>query len=662
MNCLLSSLSRLLLAGSGLLLSQTLRSEVISPNIGEMPVIEQLLVIEGQPTDVEIAPVLGDKEWALTARWDDNNQNSLNMLRTMAAAGMKGTFYLNISEGAGGREFAQKLSQEGSSVGGHTENHNFLTHLSANRIFREILFNRISRETDTDRPINSFAFPFGRYKEDSAPLAFERITNAWLRSGYHHNVYMNFILENPYMPENFASSGNQIYAGDREVEPEKFHAQMNRILDDPEKYQAKAPVISMGVHTWQPAAELAKLQELLPEYTTRDDFWVCNQTELAAYRLQAVRTQVVPKSEQANAYEIIRPAAAFAGNAVPLTLRLVGPKPDSVKLDGAALEVEATADPMVWLVNLPYPEDQQGPTLIDWASSGPGFKRTHVAAKFPDLEFTLNLTDDEGWELVLTNNGETELTDLYVTVRLPLIYENGVFNRQIDMLGAGETLQLDIPAGELASDDTLRDGSLFAAAQVDFMAKGVEGRLYSVYQGDVDPAPVSCIRDASVVAGPLEIEMVNEEALLPFSQLGAELLPVNETALGQWRAADPKLSQDFVRDRFVTYTTDRAWRRASAKYKRQPSYVLVAVEFSMDEAAPLTIDSDRPVVFALIDGAAMTLVGKKTTATPLDAGAHRIILCLDTEKRMSFSRGEPQHLALLVNGAPLTELTSPSVQ
>lgn len=652
------SLFRLLIIGGASLSAQVVTAEVISPNVGAMPVVEQRLVIAGPATEVEIAPVFGDKDWALTARWDDNNHNSLNMQKTMAAAGMKGTFYLNKSSGNTGREFARKLSEDGSSVGGHTENHNFLTHLSANRIFREIYFNRITREADTDRSINTFAFPFGRYQEEGAPMAFERITQAWLRSGYHHNVYVNFILKNPYMPSGFGSTGNQIYAGDRKIEPEKFHAQMNRIMDAPEEYKAKAPAISLGVHTWQPAAELVKFEALLLEYTQREDFWVCNQSELASYLLQVVQTKITQSSERSNEYELIRPTAAFAGDPIPLTLRLSGPKPDQVLLDGQPLEVAATADSMQWLVNLPYPAGKKGPSLVDWTSNGPGFAKVKRAEKFPDLDFKLSLNAAAGWDLSLENKGADVVTDLQIAVRLPLLYENGVSNHYVKTLPADDSLQLNIPAGSMSEDFSLRDGRLFAAAQIDFTYQGEEARIYAVYEGEVDPTPTASIRDLSLVAGPFSADEIQADMLLPLSQLGAELTTLNDSPLGQWRAADPQWSQDFVRDRFITFSPDAAWKSAAAAHKRQPSQVLVAVEFLLENPAPLTVDSERSVALALVDGQVMPLQGGKTAT--LSAGLHRLLLCIDTEKKMSFSRGEPQRLTLSVNGQPLTDLKSPS--
>ncbi len=133
------------------------------------PTIAENLIISGAPVKIEIAPVYDNKTWAFTTRWDDNNLNALNMQAAMAEIGLKGSFYLNGSREDTAAPFAQQLSTKGTSVGGHTTNHLYLTTANANTVFDEILFNRIERESETDTTLNSFAFPFGRFQERSDP-------------------------------------------------------------------------------------------------------------------------------------------------------------------------------------------------------------------------------------------------------------------------------------------------------------------------------------------------------------------------------------------------------------------------------------------------------------------------------------------------------------
>lgn len=89
-------------------------------------------------------------------------------------------------------------------------------------MFDEILLNRIQRESETDIPINSFAFPFGSYQGYPDQTAMSYITEALIRSGYHHCVYNRFVRSNPYMPDDLFSTVNQVVPGDRQINAEKF--------------------------------------------------------------------------------------------------------------------------------------------------------------------------------------------------------------------------------------------------------------------------------------------------------------------------------------------------------------------------------------------------------------------------------------------------------
>jgi hypothetical protein len=269
------------------------------------------------------------------------------------------------------------------------------------------------------------------------------------------------------------------------------------------------------------------------------------------------------------------------------------------------------------------------------------------------------MTDGDGWVVRLTNNGDSDLTNIFVSLRLPLIYKDGVSNHSVDVLPAGDRLVLQFAAGQIDADPALRDGSLFAAAQIDFTDPSGEGRIYAVYEGKTDLAPVVCLRDSSLVAGPFAVGAIEPDSLLALSQFGSQLAAINDSPLGQWRSAKSESSKDFVRDRFITFSSDAAWRTAAEAYKRQPAHLLVAVDFSLSELAPLKIESERAIVFVLVDGAVMPLSGWRTKM--LEVGNHRVIICVDADKRMSFAGEEPQNLLLSVNGERLTHLISPNV-
>ncbi len=573
---------------------------VTAPSI---PTIEQQLIVEGQPVEVTIAPVYGDKDWAFTARWDDNNTNHFNMQAAMADNGLRGTFYLNGDWGDYGEAFAQKLSEKGCSIGGHTCHHYFLPTLTANALFYEIFFNRIQREADTDTTLNSFAFPYGRYQDAAEPAAMERITDAWLRSGYHHNVYEIFILKNPHMPAGYASTGNQVVPGDRKIDADKFRQQMGKILDNPEPYRAKAPAISLGVHAWQSPEEMEKFKELLSEYAGRDDFWYTNQTEMAAYFFQAAHTEITPEPGQPGQYAVTRPVPGIAGGDIPLTVRLSGPEPEAVSLDGEPLDITPGKDPGTWLVDLPYPPYLHAPWKIDYVTQGPGFEgHGHTAAKFPDVEATLNPKPDGGWHLEISNQGQAPLTDIFVTVRLPLMYKKGVYRINMGTLAPQSSSVANIPAVPLNDDPALRDGQLFAAAEIDFTQNGDACRLYTVYLGETDEQPLDGSRDAVASAGPFAPDAVGPAQWLALSEPDATLTPLNDSPLGQWRTPTDEQRPLFARDRVLVFGGNGDWRKAAAEFSRQPSRFAAVGELSLPEAASLKIFSGKPVVFAAVDG------------------------------------------------------------
>lgn len=146
-------------------------------------------------------------------------------------------------------------------------------------------------------------------------------------------------------------------------------------MDNPVEFQKTDYAISLGVHCWQPPEELEKFKTLLADYAHRDDFWYCNETEFASYRLAATHTTIANEPEKQGVFTLTRPTVDVIGNAVPLTIAITGPKTAAVKLDGKTLDIKPAGKDR-WLVNLPYPATQQLPAIIDWV-------RLDDAAKVP---------------------------------------------------------------------------------------------------------------------------------------------------------------------------------------------------------------------------------------------------------------------------------------
>lgn len=608
-----------------------------------MPTFTQQLTIEpttvGQSNQLQIMPVYDGKAWAFTARWDDNNANHLNMQKAMAGLGLKGTFYLNDSSGDFAADYAKQLSTQGCSIGGHTTHHFWLPTLNTNAIFREIMLNRIQREADSDKPINSFAFPYGSYNAWLDPDAMKYISEALIRSGYHHNVYNGFVVKNPHLPGGLFSTVNQVVPGDRQIDAEKFRAAMTKILDDPQKYQQTDYAISLGVHCWQSAEELEKFKTLLSDYAHREDFWYCNETEFAAYRLQAKHTQIKAVDNKPGSYTITRPTSIVAGNAIPLSIVITGNKPSVVTLDGQVLEVAGNGEGR-WLVNLPYPVSQALPEKIDWV------KCTHtsmsVSQEFPGLNFAFASykQPSENLSVKIKNQSGKDMTDINVTIRLPPACEPGIgryyhpkpiadgFGLSIGSLHFKRHLEMDYI-----------EGSEFHVAQIDFKLNGQAGRVYITE--DVSPGGIDTptLRDVTHVLGPIDPDLLDWDALVAQSILGSTRVALNDTSLGKWFTADDEDRQLLSHKRFVQYNRDPEWKTLANIYSRKPALLAASLDFAITQDTELTIRSDSSIKQIAIDGQTIALSDSKTPV--IKAGKHRIVLLVDTKGRKVFNKPDP---------------------
>ena len=421
---------------------------------------------------VSLAPVLDNKAWAFSARWDDNQLNSLNMREHMAAFGLRGTFYLTASNQAKafGPDYARALSRDGFSVGGHSMSHPKLAQQPPDRIFYEILANRIQRESETDRPLNSFAFPYGNYQDAEHPRAKATISAVLLRSGYHHCVYKSFVENNPDLPEHAFSTGLQVVPGDRKVEAERFWTNLDKIVAKwPDAFRKTSHCIFLGVHAWQQGEEWDKLDRIFRRLGSRQDWWHCNQTEYAAYARQHwfSRIEPGPIAGASRQMRLVRPSPAELGAALPLTLLVSGPEPLKVQINGNPTATRRDGETTV--VNVAPPAGQDVPWRISWIR-GPETATTALSGIAGSLA-----VEDKHLTLFLANASAADLRDLWITFRLPLALSDAVPIRQVARLASGaETkLRLALPAVEPSPT-----GPRFLVAEIDFRGERGLERLY----------------------------------------------------------------------------------------------------------------------------------------------------------------------------------------
>lgn len=432
---------------------------------------------------VSFAPVLGDREWAFSARWDDNSANSLVMRDVMARNGLRGTFYLNRTDPKGtfGAEYCAKLMQDGFSIGGHTQTHPKLADVTAGDAFKEILQNRIEREAQTDCPINSFAFPNGQFKADSNPDLWEITSRALNRAGYSHCVYIGFVNGNPFVAPGAFSTVLQVVPGDREVDAAKFRESLAKVLQNRETYQKSSHCISLGVHAWQQGDEWGKLEELFRELSGKEDWWYCSLTQYAAYERQVRGSQVeaLPPGDDAavRCYELSRPSPGDIGAALPLTCVFEGGEVVAVTVDGAALDVrkgEGRAS-----VNVPPSAERPLPGrigVIEMPATA-ALGELPTCSDFPQVRMGLRV-DPDAARIAWQCSPDVGLRDLRIRFRLPVKYTEGILTGEVARVAAGETADVETALPPVREGDVWAAGPQYYVAEVDFMAPDGPGRVF----------------------------------------------------------------------------------------------------------------------------------------------------------------------------------------
>lgn len=438
---------------------------------------------------VSVAPVYDNHPWALSARWDDNNANSVNMRRHMAKYGLKGTFYLTNGDAANkfGPEFCRQVAAGGFSVGGHSVSHPKLPELPLNEIWEQIIANRIQRECQVGAPLNTFAFPYGQYQSKERPEVLPAVTQSIVRAGFTHNVYTSFVTNNQELPAGEVSTSLQVVPGDRQVDATKFHEQLSKILDKwPDKYRETSHGIHLGVHPWQQGEEWDKLDAIFAELQAKGNFWYCNLTEWSAYTRQAGRATVeaVGGNGATRQFRVNRLDAGDLGADVPLTLVVTGAV-QSATLDDQPLAARADGD--VTVLNLPTSEAHGVPVKIG-AIENAGHLATPtaetVATELPGLQAVLVKQEDGALKVAVSNQTGQALSDLHVVFRLPLRYAEGRFARAQESLAAGATTEFVLPAPSERQEADWRGGQQLLSAQFDFNTPDGRGRLWLTEQVD----------------------------------------------------------------------------------------------------------------------------------------------------------------------------------
>ncbi len=280
---------------------------------------------------LRIAPLFEGCLWSMGSRWDDNNGGDLLMRDCLARHGHHGTYYLNglyrdwpDATPTCNSAFVKDLLRTGDSIGAHSLTHPFLSYCNRNRIFEEVLGDRILLEAAGDRPVSSYVFSFCNFINAQDGLAVQADIHRVLeRAGFINcaneadfdNVKSDITLS-PILPGDGAD----------------IDAAVESALGNPD-YQAAHPSMTYSMHMYyNTPAKWAKFEGQLEKYGRRPDWWYCNQNQYGAYRLQFAMTRLhEPKVEgKTLTLTINRPVLIDLNDEQPLTLEVMGVNRDEV--------------------------------------------------------------------------------------------------------------------------------------------------------------------------------------------------------------------------------------------------------------------------------------------------------------------------------------------
>ncbi len=554
------------------------------PNPLQMRMYTQKLeIVYASPEDadrakVTFAPLLDNKTWAFSGRWDDNNRKHPRMRALLAKYGYKANFYLysnyrHKASGMGcGAEYARNLMRGGFGIGGHSMTHPPLAQINRNEMFYEIAAIRVEREVDIDTPISSFVFPGGNYQNSFDRIAQRDIGQALLRCGYHHVTYRGFVSRaHGVSPLAFSTVWN-ICPGDREARCEKFDRDVSAGLRN-HRFWKMHPNMTLGIHVWHTEAGWKNLEKSLARYANRPDWWYCNQNEYAAYRYQFhhARIQAENAAGTKRLYVLTRPFAADLGDNVPLTLLVKNAVVKSCALDGAGIPVMGN------MINLPHAARARTPERIDalqnldnQAEPAAGY----ASRKFPGLIFFLRI--EQGKDALMLhaeNRTRNDLVDTVVTFRLPPVCRNGLRRLKLGRIGTGEKRDIRLLLGDLRKEPSYHDGLAYFVAQIDFRQGETIGRFYATARESGPVARANCFRDTALISAPFALGSIEDEPLRAASQPGA-LLP--DLGDGKWSCAS---GQDCVAQQRETARI-RLLGAAMARARKLGEYgICVCAEF-----------------------------------------------------------------------------------
>jgi len=122
------------------------------------------------------------REKSVVLTFDDGTWTHWWVANELERRGMKGVFFISSGlidrDPFLSRQKITKMSQMGHEIGSHSVSHPYLTKIDYAKLFEEVKLSKMSLEELIDRPVISFAYPFGEYNKEVI---------RWVeKAGYHY--------------------------------------------------------------------------------------------------------------------------------------------------------------------------------------------------------------------------------------------------------------------------------------------------------------------------------------------------------------------------------------------------------------------------------------------------------------------------------------------
>ncbi len=580
------------------------------------------IVIRNADTEGELRPcaLFDNKDFAFSARWDDSHRSHYRMQELMTKYGFKGTFFLNHKPDQAPMNF-QKLKDLNTDLGAHSMTHaRIASEININRMFWEVAEIRAVVEAEGDRPVNSYCFSDGNYRNEIRKHMQGLIAESLQRVGYIHNVSPEFARK---LPEGLdpVSSTHYCTAGDnRNPSPETFDKQLQDRMANPE-WMEEEPCLSIGVHVWMSNDRTWNaMEEVYRKHAGMENWWYCTQSEYAAYRKILRQYKISPPQPRGKdiVYTLHMPYAADIGSDVALTLRYSGTG-NAIEIDGEP--VKTRTDNSGTLFHVSPPDFAKTPKVISYQ---PMSKEDAPQLTQPPLETavqaSLTLSNDHNLTLTLDAGADSKIENLRVRYILPPKYE---MPRALSPAAPapGESLQLSQKLTVAESGEFLW-GKPFLLCQIDYLNHGRPERVFSsMFEATVLPPKNDKYRDNSYASSFFTDRSIWEKAL-PMSQPGTEKLPSL-----QWFAAS-----DAERSIFNENISDMGTRLNEELKNRteETTYFMIVTDIKCDKAGRLMTRSFKNTRELYLNG--QKLSPKNGDQLMVKEGLNRLVFLSEVNK------------------------------